>query len=373
MFVEFRKINRQQSIRGVQILTIGGFLFFFGLRGFVSTDWYNYYPFFEKIGTLWNGNLLSMPTGYNKEIGFIVYSVIIKSICPNYFFWIFVSTAIDIALLHVIFKRHAKYYVLAFIVFFVMNGEVIEFNLMRNIKSILLFILSLKYLQERRIMPYMLLNVLGMSFHISAIVYIPMYFLLHRKFPKILLWLVFIVGNMIFLLQIEYIHPILLSIGDLLEGQVAAGISYYLATDMYNHPYGFTIGYFERVLAYMLVMLCYNRLLKQDHFNVVFINAHVLYFFFFFFFAELTVMTQRLPLLFVFSYWILYPNLFALIKIETNKLIIVLVAVLFFSLKVAVGNTNLFTKYDNLLFGIKDYEEKKATFSKYREKILKNE
>jgi acetyltransferase-like isoleucine patch superfamily enzyme len=35
-----------------------GFLFFFGLRGFVYTDWYSYYPFFEKTGTLWDGNML---------------------------------------------------------------------------------------------------------------------------------------------------------------------------------------------------------------------------------------------------------------------------------------------------------------------------
>jgi hypothetical protein len=155
-------------------------------------------------------------------------------------------------------------------------------------------------------------------------------------------------------------------------GQVAASISYYLATDKYNHPYGFTIGYFERVLTYMLVMLCYNRLLKQNHFNVVFINAYVLYFFFFFFFAELTVMTQRLPLLFVFSYWILYPNLFAMIKIETNKLIIVFVAMLFFTLKVAQGRSSLFAKYDNVLLGIQSFEERKAIFNKYKSEIFKN-
>jgi hypothetical protein len=298
MFVEFRKINKRQSMRGVRALTIGGFLFFLGLRGFVNTDWYSYYPYFEQLKTLWSGGLQQLFAGsaYNFETGFELYSIIIKSICPNYFFWVFVST---------------------------------------------------------------------------AIVYIPIYFLLHRKFPKILLWSIFIVGNILFLLQIEYIRPILTSIGDLFGGRIAAGISYYLSTDMFNHPYGFSIGYFERIFTYMFVMLCYNRLLKQDHFNVVFINAYVLYFFFFFFFAEITVMTERLPFLFMFSYWILYPNLFALIKIKTNKLIIVLVAMLFFTLKVAKVNSTLFAKYDNLLFGIKGYEERKKIFEIYNSEIFR--
>jgi hypothetical protein len=366
MFVEFRKINKRQSMRGVRALTIGGFLFFFGLRGFVNTDWYNYYPYFEQLKTLWSGGLRQLfASAYRFETGFELYSIIIKSICPNYFFWVFVSTVIDIALLHVIFKRYVKYYVLAFIVFFVVGGCLMEINLMRNIKSILLFIFSLKYLQERRIMPYMLLNVLGVLFHISAIVYIPMYFLLHRKFPKPLLWAVFIVGNIIFLLQIEYIRPILTSIADLLGER----LSYHL-TNIYNHHYGFSIGYFERVLTYTLILLCYDKLLKQDKFNNVFINAYVLYFFFFFFFAEIQVMTERLPLLFIFSYWILYPQLFGIIKLRANKRIFILVFLCYSALKITIGNAGLVSKYDNLIFGIKSYEERKEIFEKVRHKLI---
>jgi hypothetical protein len=372
MFVEFHKINKQQSTKGVRVLTIAGFLLFFGLRGFIYTDWYSYYPFFEGTGTLWDGNLFHAPAGYTREVGFVAYTSIIKSIYPSYFFWVFISTAIDILMLNVIFQRYVKYYVLAFIVFFVFGGCITEVNLMRNIKAILLFILSLKYLQERKIMPYMLLNALGILFHISAIVYIPMYFLLHRKLPKILLWLVFIVGNILFLLQIEYLRPVLVALGDLLGGQVATSISGYLASDHYNHHYGFSIGYFERVLTYMLVMLGYNKLLQQAKFNVIFINAYVLYFFFFFFCAEVKVMTERAPLLFMFSYWILYPKLFDMVKLRTNRLIILPVLMLFFSLKVAIGNNNLFAKYDNLLFGIKDYKEKREIFETYIKEFTKH-
>jgi hypothetical protein len=370
MFVEFRKINRQQSTRSVRVLTIAGFLFFFGLRGFIYSDWYSYYPFFEEIGTLWDGNMLP-PAGYNKEIGFVIYSAIIKSIFPNYFFWVFISCLIDILILNAVFKRYVKYYVLAFIVFFVLGGCLIEINLMRNIKAIFLFIISIKYIQERRFVPFLLLTMLAISFHISAIVYIPMYFLLHRKYSKTLLWATFIVGNIIFLLQIEYVQPMLIFLGDLLGGRITVLINGYLANNMYNYHYGFSIGYFERALTYMLVMLCYNRLLQQNKTNLIFINAYVLYFFFFFFCSEIKVITERLPFLFIFSYWILYPQLFEMVKLRMNKLVVLPVFMLFFSLKIAMGNSNLFAKYDNLLFGIKSYEERKELFETYGKELVK--
>jgi hypothetical protein len=371
MFVEFRKINKQQSTQGVRILTMAGFLFFFGLRGFVYTDWYSYYPFFEQLGTLWSGNLFYIPVDYTWEVGFVVYSTIIKNIFPSYFFWVFISCLIDILILNVIFKRYIKYYVLAFIVFFIFGGCLMEINLMRNIKAIFLFIISLKYIQECKFIPFLLLTICAMSFHISAIVYIPMYFLLHRKFSKMLLWSIFIVGNVIFLLQIEYIRPILITFGNLLGNQIATAVSAYLKTDMYNHHYGFSIGYFERVFTYILVMLCYDRLVKQDRLNLIFINAYVLFFLFFFFCAEISVMTERLPYLFIFSYWILYPKIFDMIKLQTNKLIILPAFILFSSLKIMVGNSNLFAKYENVLFGIKTYEERGEILHKYEKEIFK--
>jgi hypothetical protein len=195
MFVDFYTTNKGQSIRTVRIFTILGFLFFYGLRGYVFSDWYNYEYFFQNLTTFWSGNFINEFNDNNREVGFFLYSVIIKSICPNYFFWTFISSFIDVLLLDVIFRRYAKYYVLAFVVFYVFAADVMMFNYMRNIKSILLFLISLKYLHERKFLPYILLNLAGISFHISALVYIPLYFVLHRRFSKLLMLITFVAGK----------------------------------------------------------------------------------------------------------------------------------------------------------------------------------
>jgi hypothetical protein len=56
-----------------------------------------------------------------------------------------------------------------------------------------------------------------------------------------------------------------------------------------------------------------------------------------------------------------------------NKLIVLPVLMLFFSLKIAMGNNNLFAKYDNLLLGIKSYEERKEIFETYIKEFTNDE
>ncbi|MDR0571480.1 MAG: EpsG family protein [Rickettsiales bacterium] len=373
MFVEFHKINKQQTTRNVRRLTVASFIFFFGLRGFVYTDWYNYYPFFNALPTIGDNGLYHVFHNSTYDIGFELYAVLIKSLWPNYFFWIFISSCIDMAILHICFKRYApNYYVFGFIVFFILGGDIMEINLMRNVKAILLFMLSLRYLQERKIAPYMLLNLIGVSFHLSAIVYFPLYFLLHKEFSKPFLWTIFIVGNIIFLFQISYIQPIFTFFADIIGPQAVAKVQTYFNYSQYNKPYGMSIGYFERIISYILFLLFYTKLKDQHRHNIVLINVFVLYFICFFYFAEIRGASVRMAGLFIFAYWLLYPNLYSVLQKKGNRMLFM---ILFFCTsigRVAIHNNNLLHEYDNLIFGIKSYEVRKNNFEKYSEIIFKS-
>ncbi|MDR0567339.1 MAG: EpsG family protein [Prevotellaceae bacterium] len=365
MHLEFRQIYSGQSTRATRRFTVIVFLFFCGLRGFVITDWYGYYPYFLQLKTLWSGGLRQLLAGNATfDVGFELYSMIIKSVCPSYFFWVFASTAIDLALLHIVFRRYARYYVFAFAMFFVFGGEVIAFNLMRNIKSILLFLLSLKYLQERKILPYMLLNVLGMSFHVSSVAYLPLYFVLHRQFPRWLLWAAFIAGNVLFLLQLQYIQPLFTFLGNLIGGEVKWKVAYYFL----DQSYGISIGYVERTLTFIVIMLLRSKLKRQSDHNLLFINLYMAYAFSFLYFGESHSVTLRMSYLFVGAYWILLPNMLALFRRRRNKELIVLILVAYSFIKMLLLNVGAEMRYDNLMFGIKPYQERKEVFEKIYKK-----
>lgn len=385
MFIEFKFINQEKDIRYIRLATIVGFLFFFGLRGYILTDWLVYYPLFDKMPTIWDGGFSSAfnmdfaaeygtdvsigKTG--MELGFVYFTLIFKSIIPNYFAWVFFNTIIDVLLLDIFIRRYSKYYVLGFIFFFVFEGLGIEINLMRNIKAILIFLVSVKYIEQRRIIPYMLLNFLGFLFHSSALIFFPLYFFIHKEWSKKVIWSIFVIGIFILLFKITYLAPILSSIGGLIGGRISVLIEMYLASDLYSGAYGlFHFGYIERVVTFCLFMLSYDKLKEQNSSNVIFLNTYVIYFIIYFYFSEISVIIERLPMLFVFANWILYPNLFYLLDSRINKLIFLCIFIMYSFVKISNANSNIIAKYDNLLFGIESHEERLESFINNYDQVI---
>jgi hypothetical protein len=387
MFWEFRLIKFDKETTYVRWITIFGFTVFLGLRGFVYTDWMMYYPLFDKLPTIWDGGLTSVLTSdfsedfvtdvsmgkAGLELGFIYFTVIFKSLIPNYFAFIFINSFIDVLLLDIFFRKYSNYYVLSFILFIAFGGLGMEFNLLRNMKSFLFFLLSLKYVQERRFLPFVLLNLAGYLFHSSALVFIPLYFILHKEWPKWLVWSIFIAGNILFLLHIKYLQPITLAVADLMGGRMAVKAKLYFVSDFYSQAYGLGIGYIERVCTFIVFILFQKKLKALNPFNVIFINVYLLYFIIYFFFAELMVAVERLSLLFVFGYWVIYPAVLSIIKEYSNKLIMIVLLIGYSILKVAQVNSNIFSKYDNLLFGIQSFEDRKMIIENNMDEIFKVE
>jgi hypothetical protein len=379
MLLEFRLLKQEKDIRFIRLGVILGFLLFFGLRGFVFSDWNIYYTLFEKMPTIWDGGISSVfnqdftdyfsadaATGKaGMEKGFIYFTLFFKSIIPNYHAFVFFNVLIDVILLNVFIKRYSPYYALSFLLFITFGGMIIECDLIRNIKAILLFLVSIKYLQERKIIPYMLLNLAGILFHSSAIVFLPLYFILHKECPIWLMWVIFILGNIIMLFKLSYIQPILLYIGDMIGGRLSVQVRVYFVLEEYNSAYGISIGYIERVLTFLILILTQKKLVQQSVHNVLFINAYILYFFVFFFLSEISIAVERLTLLFIFSYWILYPELLSLVKYVANKSTVVIAIFAFSILKITLLTQDIFTKYDNILFGIESYEVRKDSFDNY--------
>lgn len=371
-FLEFRALKYDKSITMIRVFTLIGFLLFIGLRGFVFSDWALYYPLFDKVQTVWEGGLTSVlsqdftedfatDVNYGKtgmEMGFIYSIVLFKSIIPDYFAWVFFSTLVDIILLDIFIRRYSPYYVLSIILFFTFGGLLIECNLMRNVKSILLFLLSLKYLEERKIIPYLIFNSIGLLFHSSAIVFFPLYFFLHKQFPKWLLWSIFVVGLVLTLLQIKYLQPFLLSFAEIIGGRLGVQIKIYLSSDLYGQAYGISIGYIERVLTFLFIIFFQEKLVEKSRSNIMFINAYILYFIVFFYFSELMIAVERLSFLVIFGYWILYSQLLHLIRDTYKKLVVFVGLMVFCALKLITMNSVVFSKYDNLIFGIESLEER---------------
>jgi hypothetical protein len=307
----------------LNLLVILFYIVFFGLRGFVGYDTIMYYSFFQNLDTISYLNLHNQ----NFDLGFVIYASLIKTVFPNFHFLVLISVIIDVYLLHLFFKEYlpAKYYILGYIFFLGFYGYIYEIEQMRNIKSLLLFLLSIRHIENRNFLRFLILNLIGLTFHWSSFVFIPLYFFIHKKpFSLKIFFILFVIGNLVFLFKISYIKPLLGFIADLIGGTPRWKIHTYLNSDIYAVAYGFSFGYVERIFTACIVMLYYNKLINLDDNQKVkmhiFLNAYVFFILINLYFSEMLIVIERFAALFAFSYWILYPKIISIERLVQNIL-----------------------------------------------------
>jgi hypothetical protein len=359
------------NIKIIRWAGLVGLLFFFGLRGFIGWDWTIYYPAFKSVPDLFS-SVEGIYTRTRFEVGFVAYMSVIKSIWNNYHFFIFVNTLLDILILNLILKQFSRIsFSISCLLFVIMGGFYLETDLLRNAKSIMLFLLSLQYIRDRKIVPFFILNIVGCMFHISAVLYLPLYFFMHRIIPRKIVLTIFLVGIFIFLIQFEYVRPLLKEIASLLGERYTVILNKYLSSEMYSSGYGITIGFIERIITSALIIIYYNIIIKQNRHNILFINGYILFFIIFFYFSEIKIIPVRVGMLFSFGYWIIYPAIFKAIEKINNRIIFIFFIFIYSLIKIAGMTDNLLYRYTNILFGQDDILGRQKIFDSVKEFLLK--
>lgn len=335
-------------------------VFFFGFRGFCFCDWNSYYPTFLKynLHDLFTLGFLEWP----YEPGFTVLMVLCKSILNNYHFFVLVCNLIDMLLLLCFLKRYVKNIPLALMICLCMNGLILFTDLMRNSISILLFVNSLQYIRDRKPVHYILLCLIGALFHASALLYLPLYFFLHRKINKWVYLGIFIVGNLVYLFHIH----VFLNLVDLIVGFINLPLKEKIDAYMKFFPdmsFAISIGYLERLFTGLLVFCYMNKLRKIRKDNDLFINTMLLYFMVFFFFSEFRVVSIRFSYLFCFAYWTLWVDLIKCFSINNNRRLFIVFLVIYCIFKMYGSTDNIVFRYDNVLFGAQTYNVREFIFN----------
>lgn len=348
--------NNQESEtikKQITLVAIAVFFVFFAFRGFILSDWIIYYSYFYNC-SFYDITEYTLGSSTHWEPGFTMLNLICKSIFKDYFFFQFVVCAIDTCLLLYFFRKYVKNISLALILYLTFEGLVISTNLMRNSIAICIYINAIPYLYKRKSLPYFLICTLSLSFHISSLIYFPLYFFFHRKLNKWGFLVIFLACNIVFLSRISIFLTIASALG--IDQQFAIRVKAY--TESYNASTGISIGYIERLLTGTLVFLYYNKLHAIRKENAIFINSLTAYLFMFFFLSEFSVLSKRFATLFAFGYWIIWIDLIQCFYYQNNKRLFKCFVYIYCMLRMA-GSTYLPDfQYDNLLFGIKTYQER---------------
>lgn len=332
-------------------------LFFLGLRGYVYTDFVNYKPFFDMLDGFGGISEVLLIKGW--EPGYVLYATLCKMIIPNYFAWNFISTLIDLLLLYFVLERYSSNHILSLLIFFVIGSTALEFNVLRNAKAIFLFLFSLRYIEERKMWKYFAIIILACFFHISSILYFPLYFFLHKSWSKLALIIILICGAIFMFLHIGVISDIVSRISFADESRLD-----YLANQL-DDTYAYTsvFGNIERFLTMLLVILLYDKIAKGKPQYYLFLNMYVLLYMSFTICSESATMVQRFQYMFIASFWILYPLLIEYAKKHRASIIyLFIIGLLSLKLILMAGDPNL--EYENVLTGVSNYESKSNAVQK---------
>lgn len=329
---------------------------FIGCRGFIGLDWNFYYPYFIKAPSIFDSSteISKFIENSNWNIGYCLFNIFCKTFTESYFGFQLISATIDVILLHFVFERYChKYYFLAWFLYFSFNGFGIEILYLRNAKSICLFLLSLKYVEERSFIKYLFMNILGYLFHTSAILFIPLYFLFIAKRRKRLELAIFIIGLIFFALQIEWLKKVLQIIQPFAPLKVQILIKAYLASEYFSAAYEVSLGFIERVFTFIVMYIYSDRILEHDKRLKPFWYLFLLYNYTYLFCSEFGIIIARITIFFITSYWILLPVLYGFFNKE-KKILFILIFCTYTFLKIYIGQSNPHDYYENFLFNASD-------------------
>lgn len=327
-------------------------IYFIGLRGYIFTDWINYKKNFENCPFI-DSSFESFINYYKKnqfEKGFVFYIFIMKNICRTYEVFQLIDYIINLILLYHFFRRYSNNLILSISFYFIFFGLMMDVNLARNCKAILIMLNGIKYIQKRSFFHYLIYVIIAAQFHISAYLYLVLFFCYPVEINRKLLIFLFIVFNCFYLLKIDLLSELLIFLSNtIIHGRLGILLNRYVTMRVGFYSPGITIGYIERFFTFLFVFFNYNNLIKQKRINIFFCNVLYLYCLISLFFATNLILLDRVVPLFIFPYWILYPDIYKVFS-RKKKYIFLLVYIFYGSLKIFATYKSYLCYYDNLLF-----------------------
>jgi hypothetical protein len=344
---------------------ISGILFI-ACRGFILSDSFGYYQFYKSIpdglNTHQSISYFIENSSYGWEPGFVYFAVLCKKISSNYFFFQFINSTINIIIIFIFIRRFNDDNIIFSFLFFFLFGLATEINLMRNSKAIMIFLLSLKHLENKKYITFIIYNIIGSFFHTSALLYIPVCLLVNIKFDKKLVLALWIVGNIKFILNIAVLDSIFDSLANInSELRLLRIMTYYVDTE----NKALSIGYIERTATFLVIYCFSDRIIKKEARMRIYCNIAFTYFLLQLYLAEVGILSGRMTHMFNFVYWILYPRIYILLKRKENKIFFMCVFFGYAMLRLGASYKDIVQQYNNFLFGTVNYSERKAYYDSF--------
>ncbi len=329
---------RKKSNTLPKLLSLSFLILFVGTRLEIGNDWENYTRYFYLI----NSEVLSK----KFELGYTYLNLFVKRMGGGINEVFLLSSVIIILLTARSINFYTNLWFIPMLLY--LRFSYLQTNMMfvRQGIALAIFLFSVRYIYGKNMYKYMMLISLAMLFHLSAIILVPLYFILNKRLST--RWYFIILLSSFCILPFNLIEMVANYIPiEFVRDKVTS----YLTSDIWNKSNNISFSTFERLFIVCTSLIFYRKIDNSNAYFRIFFNLYFLgvvaYFITFnsYVFSERISIYCNVAAIFLLSYY------FCLFKDVGSKIIyhifLILLVCVFF-LKTIIGN-DVYTPYNSWL------------------------
>lgn len=236
------------------------------------------------------------------DLGFRLFISIIKCISDSFGFFLFVISILELWTLKYFCNKFGISLFLIMPIYVALTYTAFQIGMLRQALACCIFFVALCHIQNKL---YFLTLILAGCFMHKSMIFCFLFFWCDRFISIKYINLLFLLAIIIYLLRIDYIG----AYWSILEIQDAGRVNHYLETGVEGSYLG--IGFWERMILYVLMILSYNKLIakhKERKIYILFFNLGISLILLQLFFFASPAITSRLR-----YYIVIFPLLFLLL------------------------------------------------------------
>lgn len=290
------------------------------------SDYNNYSNFFQKVEPI---NQVLKNKGYNFEnpdisfeIGYKYLNSFFKYFTDNEKVFFYVVNVILISIVCKFIKKYSTNFFFIFIAYYSFMYSSFQLGILRQAIANGLFLYIIHFLFEKKYLFYIVSVLVISTFHTTALLLIFLPIFTNRKINMNYILFFFLFGNLLYLFKIDIVSSVLKLFLLLGDSPIANSILYYLDANLENNYLG--IGYWDRLIQFVIIYFIYNSLSKRgklDTITISFINLSLCLIFLQLYAFNYPIFTNRLRFYFYLFIFIVIDKYLSMSRHNNSILI----------------------------------------------------
>lgn len=299
------------------------FILIAGLAYETGVDWRLYgisYQYINPINQALTSTSFFSEDGFIIEPGFAFIASLCKSVTLEFQLLMFCANVLCAFFIFRHLKYYTRYYYLFILLYLGFVYLTLNMSGIRQAIALSIFCYSIIYIKQRNLCQYLLWSIIATSFHISALITLPMYWIAKCKLRLNVVYGIIVIGLIIYLCRISLLNGLIYQITALFNNPFIDKVVLYTVESQENMS-----AISPKILVYILLLLLFIKyrikLKIQNQYTDIFLNTYITYIIIFEYFWDTGDIFERLQYYFIISLFVLLPELCFSFKYFINRIV----------------------------------------------------